>query len=358
MAFTTSEYIDKSNDLLASGRELLISIRGGKQTDPAVASVEQATKSTMTENLGFTATQGILEDTETTGDEGLRALLYDLQSANLLISAGAATEGPQPTPVHLSQALDQIEAAQAEATTSSTLFEFEAGSVAKSTDLESARLTFKTDSQFALDQLVGGAEGVLASAIEQLKSLGGDKIQEAIASLGKSFQAVADVGRLVKKGIEKLKAAIQSLFDLLGSAGLGEVKDRITEFWNKLTNGEYTKQILAYLFGVKETGSRIETLLARQDLTIEKLDTASTALRPLTEGYGAKMKLIKALLGTVVLIAAALKFFHAALPWLPLALTVAYVSLMGAAIVIGINYSGCGGALQWVTGVREIATGI
>jgi hypothetical protein len=360
MAFNTSEYLNKSNELLSTGRDLLISLQAGTGVEQAKTAVEDATKSSVAADLGFTSAPGILEDPGASTDEGLWALLYDFQSANLLIAAGVATEGPSPAAQYLSQALSQIEAAQAEANSSSSLlgFEFEAGSVVKSADLHAARQSFKTDSQFALEQLVKEAEGVVESAFEQVKSLGGDKIQAAIESIGKSFPAVAEVGRLVKKGIEKLKAAIQSLFDLLGAAGLTEVKKRVTEVWNKLTKGEYTAQLLAWIFGVNETHSRIETLLGRTDLTIEKLDGGSNKLRPLTEGYATKVRLIKALLAAVTLIAAALKFFHAALPWLPAALAAAYLSLMGAAVVIGMNYSGSGGALQWVTGVREIVEGI
>jgi hypothetical protein len=163
------------------------------------------------------------------------------------------------------------------------------------------------------------------------------------------------VGRLVKKGIEKLKSTLQSLVDLLGQAGLGAAKERATKIWNKFTKGEYSKELLNWLFGVKDTKDRIEARFKRDDPAVDKVDIASNELRPLSEDYSKKMKILKGLVGVLTLITAAVGIFHVTVPWLPVALGAAYLTLMGAAIVMGMNYAGVSNALPWVTGVREIA---
>ncbi len=354
MGYSGSTYLTNSNRLLTSGRELLLAL-GGPQASEGIAAVEEAAKPAPTASLGF---KSVGPGSEANPDDALRAILFEAQSANVLIGAGLATEIPEPSRAPLSQALDQIEETQSAATTPAAGFKFAAGSSVKSADLASAKKTFRTDAQFALDQVVSGAAEIIQSAFEQLKKLDASKVIEAIENLGKPFQQAVDAGRLLKKGIEKLKNAINSLLDLIGSGSLDKVKDHVTEMWGKLTKGEYTNDILAWTFGVKDTGARIDALLLSDKLEIPDLDSASNSLRPLTVNYGGKVALIKGLLGVVVAISAGLALLHVVAPWLPLALGGAYVVLLGAGVVIGMNYAGSGGIIQWTKGVREIAAGL
>jgi len=354
--YNNADYINQSNRLLVAGRELLSNLN-----DPAKRSqAEKAAEPQATSQFGFEAQKrgGVLTQAGVEPDDGLRAVLFDIQAANVLIATGLATEAAQPNTGQLSQVLDQIEQSQAEMTVPVAAFQFEAGSSVKSTDLETAKKSFREDSHFSLDRFVAEASEVVQSVFDQLKKLEAAKVAQGIGDLGKPFQAAVDVGRLVKKGIEKLLKAVQDLLDLLGGDTLPELKARAEAIWNKLMKGEYVRDAITWSFGLKETESRIEKILTGTTLDLVELDGASNALRPLTESYESKIKLIKALKGAIVLIAGGLAYFHVAVPWLPLALAGAYAALVGATVLIGMNYCGAGGPLQWVKGVREIADGL
>jgi hypothetical protein len=359
MGYNASAYLTQTNRLLVSGRELLGSLGASAGAGAKIAGLEEAARPGPAAQLGFRPVPprggGILDRPVEDPEDSLREILFDVQSANLLIAAGLATEGPRPIASHLSQALDQIEQTQAVATAPATGFLFAAGSSVMSANLDSAKLTFRTDAQFALDRFVTEAKEVIQSVLDQLKKLDPAKIAEALEGLGKPFHDAIEAGRLVKKGIERLQKAIQGLLDLLGSGALNQLKERASEVWDKFAKGEYTQEILARTFGVEGIGNRIDAILQNANLQIADLDGASNALRPLTDSYGGKIALIKGLLAAVALIASGLALLHVAMPWLPLLLGGAYAALIGATVLIGMNYAGQAGVLQWVAGVREIA---
>ena len=352
MGYSASAYLTQTNRLLASGRELLFSLEDAAESSAKIAGLEEAARSEPAAQLAFQAGPGAEPE------DGLRAILSEVQSANVLIATGLATEVPRPTTSYLSQALDQIEQTQASATAPAAGFLFAAGSSVMSTDLNSAKRTFGTDAQFALDLFVTEAAEVVQSVLDQLKKLDPAKIADAIEGLGKPFHDAVEAARLLKKGIERLRNAIQSLLELLGSGALAQVKEHASQIWGKFMKGEYTQAVLTRTFAVEETGKRIAAILQSTSLEVADLDSASNALRPLTDSYGSKMALIKGLLSAIVLITSGLAFLHIVTPWLPLLLGGAYAALIGAAVLIGMNYAGRGGVLQWVDGVREIAEGI
>lgn len=362
MGYSASTYLTQTNRLLVSGRELLLSLDDSAGAAGKIARLEEAARPGPATQLRFQSDApphgGVMDLAGEDPEDSLREILFKVQSANMLIAAGLATEGPQPAPSHLSQALDQIEQSQAAATAPATGFLFAAGSSVMSADLASARRTFRTDAQFALDRFVTEATEVIQSVLDQLKKLDPAKIADAIEALGKPFHDAVEAGRLLKKGIERLQNALQGLLDLLGSGALAQLKERASEVWDKFAKGEYTQELLSRTFGVEETGKTIDALLQSANLEIATLDSASNALRPLTESYAGKIALIKGLLAAVALIAGGLAFLHVAMPWLPLLLGGAYTALMGATVLIGMNYAGRAGVLWWVAGVRDIADGL
>ena len=362
MGYSASTYLTRINRLLVSGRELLLSLDDSAGAGGKIAGLEEAARPGPAAQLRFQSDApphgGIMDLAADDPEDGLREILFEVQSANMLIAAGLATEGPQPGPSHLSQALDQIEQTQAAATAPETGFLFAAGSSVMSADLPSAKRTFRTDAQFALDRFVTEATEVIQSVLDQLKKLDPAKIADAIEALGKPFHDAVEAGRLLKKGIERLQNALQGLLDLLGSGALAQLKERASQVWDKFAKGEYTRELLSRTFGVEETGKSIDAILQSANLEIASLDSASNALRPLTDSYGGKIAIVKGLLAAVALIAGGLAFLHVAMPWLPLLLGSAYAALVGATVLIGMNYAGRAGVLQWVAGVRDIADGL
>ena len=355
MGFNGAAYLTRTNRLLASGRGLLLALHDSAG-DATIAGLEEAAKPSSVAELGFQTGADAVGAVDP--DDSLRAILFEVQSANVLIAAGLATEVPQPTASPLSRALDQIEQTQYLATPSSSSFLFAAGSSVKSTDLNAAKRTFRTDAQFALDRVVTEAAELIDSVSEQLKKLDPGKIAEAIQNLGKPFQDAVDAGRLLKKGVERLKNAIRSLLDLLGSGALDHVREYAADLWGRLVKGDYTRDMLTWIFEVKDTEARIDSILGGANIEIADLDSASNELRPLTDSYDNKVAIIKCLLGAIVLITSALAFLNVAVPWLPLLLGGAYIALLGAAILIGITYARGSNILHWGKGIREIADGL
>jgi hypothetical protein len=113
MGYTGTDYLTQTNRLLMSGRELQFALAGsaaGAKTDE----LEAAANPRSDADLRFSAREGQAGGVDP--DDSLRAILFEVQSANVLIAAGLATEVPKPTTSHLSQALDQIEETQNVAT--------------------------------------------------------------------------------------------------------------------------------------------------------------------------------------------------------------------------------------------------
>lgn len=345
-----------SNQLLASGRKLLFAIQDGQNPKSSLEGIEAATAPKTAKPLAFQAV-GNAPSAAPTPEDVLTRVLLDLQSANVQISVGLAIEGstsPDPT-LHLSQALDQIELTQNDIAAPISAFGFAANSRVQSATLDDAKANFRTDSHFALDRLVAETESIIKAVIEEIRKLDGAKVVAAIDKLGENVQFVADAGHWVRKGIETLKSALDALVQLLGPKALAAIKDKVSELWSKFEKGEYTRDILTRIYGVQTTEDRIEATLARPNLSPESLDHAGNALRPLTESFAANIKLIRGILAAVALIVGALAFLHVALPWLPLAAAGAYATLIGAAVIVGMSYSGAGRILPGIPDVREIA---
>jgi hypothetical protein len=148
------------------------------------------------------------------------------------------------------------------------------------------------------------------------------------------------------------------LLNLVSATALDQAKKTVSEIWEKIKKGQYTHDALVWTFGVEKTTKRIDAILEGGALEIPNLDSASNSLRPLTENYGGKIALVKGLIGAVVLITTGLAFFHIVAPWLPLAIGSVYFALFAATVLIGLNYAGAAGPLQWVKGVRGIAEGL
>ena len=354
MAYTPAAYEAQTNELLANGREFLRTLNPpAGRGDDATSALEEAAKTRAVAHFRFAAAAS--ERAATEAEDELRAILFELQAANALIGAGLATEAPERTTGHLSMTLDQIERSRAAMTAPRVSLAFEAGSTVKSADLTAAKDTFRTDTESSLDRLTTLAGEVVQSVVDEIKKLDPTEFSEAIEKLGTALPSTAEAGRLLKKGIERLQRAIESLLSLLGADALAEVKKRVSEFLQKLAKGEYTSQILTRMFAVKETQIGIETLLKSEALSILTLDQASNELRSVTAGYERQIGIIKAILGAIVLATAAMALLQIATPWLPIVLGGAYALLIGATVLIGMDYAGAGGPVQWVNGVREIA---
>lgn len=361
-AFDLSAYLVQSDRLRTAGKGLLTAVRAPQaKLDRHVDEVVEAAQLNATAGMamGFA---GRAETAPPPGlDDMLASVLFDFQSANMLISAGIATEGPdrEAGSNYLAQSVRQIEQAHAEIGASAAfVFGFNANDLVHSEDLKTACSTFALRSHTTLESFLAETQDVVQMIIDQLKKMDVGKALDAINQLGTSFDVVRNVGILVKQGIEKLKGALQALTQLLGEDALKSIKTKLVEIWKHITEGKYTHDALAWTFGIEQTEARIKQILAAPGLQVPTLDAATNALLPLGDSYAKSMKLLKTLLGSVVVVSTALALFHIALPWLPLLTATTYVAILAAAVLIGMNYSESSGILHWVKGVGEIVSGI
>jgi len=194
----------------------------------AALAVGDAERESIVQDLIFVSRQGAAEEFELhygmgeaptitkrpdNLEDGLSAILLDVQSANLLMSAGLAlNEGGARGPNMFDEAVNHIEEARMDAKAElSKPSHYAAAAAIKSDTLDSARETFTTNSQAVLSEFVAEAAKVINSVVEQLKKLESAKILEAMTRLGASVPVVPRVGRLIRLGIEKLQSALDAL---------------------------------------------------------------------------------------------------------------------------------------------------
>jgi len=116
--------------------------------------------------------------------------------------------------------------------------------------------------------------------------------------------------------------------------------------------------MLAWTFDVKGTEARIAAALEQANIDTSVIDNATNALPALSPGYKSNMKLLRSLMSAVALAGSIIVFLQVAAPWIPLAVAGVYAALIGATVLIGMDYSDSGRGLGWVRGVGQITNGI
>jgi hypothetical protein len=194
--------------------------------------------------------------------------------------------------------------------------------------------------------------------LDELKKLDPGKMAEAISGLGQSVPVVALAGRLIRKGIEKLKSALDALITLFGKEAFDKIKDKVGELCGKLASGDAIGELLETVCGVTNAKVRIRAVLAPPDPKLENVDAASGELDPLIDGYRRNTRLMRALVITIAVAGAILAYYSAAVPWLPLAIASTYVGIIAGTVLIATDYVGSRSVLHWVVGVATIADSI
>jgi small-conductance mechanosensitive channel len=191
-----------------------------------------------------------------------------------------------------------------------------------------------------------------------LKELDQSKVSEALGTLGKSFQIVEAASRLIRRGLEKLKSVINALSDLFGSDAMADVKTKVQDVWKKFTNDN---ALVRNIIGLPAAQTRVRDFAQRAGQQLLTLDSLSRELALLEDKFQGKRNLLGGLEKAIVLamsILAALQVFGLwpVAPWTVLAAAGAYTALIGAALLVGMNYTGSRRFVGWVRGVYEIAT--
>ena len=293
-------------------------------------------------------------------EEVLSGILIEVQSANTLISAGLAINehGQGAEPQRLDAAILQIRStnsAVAAHMADSAILRF-APQTHPSTTREEALELYQESAKRTLDSIADGTEGVIASAFAKLKEVEPAKALQAIDNLGKSFDLVATAGRLIRQGLEQLKAAIDALSKLFGEDHLKDIKDAVRKIWEKFGG---SKAVVRSLIGEPEASKRVDTFAAQAPLKSVVLDTVSRELALLEDKFQGIHKILSGLVSAVILamgLVATLQLFGlwVAAPWLALAAGGAYAAIIGGALLAGLNYTGSHPLFSSMRGVCQI----
>jgi hypothetical protein len=369
MAYQYADYSSRSERLIQAGEQLIQSLQDDSiDRSIAIQDLESAARATTASELTLRfaaagSSAGARTAEPISPEDALSGVLLDVQAANVLLSAGVALNehGRGSTRQFLDNSMSEIQNSGAIVTqnlAAQARLRFSPASGIKSSSVEEAKKVFSENADAALKDIVSEAAMVVGDMLKNLKKFGGAKVGEGIQKIGESSEFLAAAGRLIQRGLDILKNALEALSKLFGKEALASAKTKVGEIWDKFQAGQYTQNLLARLFDLKATQSHIVTTLAQADLEIEAIDTATNALSALAEKYKGNMKLLRSLMSAVALAGTIITFLQLAAPWIPLALAIVYAALIAATILVGMDYSDSGRVLRWVRGVGEIASGI
>ncbi len=306
----------------------------------------------------------------------LAGILTDLQVSQLLLVAGRATgEGGAVTrgarslaeePVTLSDALQTLDttaralraplAPAAAPTVAATRGGVGPTAMARSLTLAEALQTLSQTANAALAQLVDGVHGAIRSCIDAIADLDQSAILAALRSLGAQVLEIPDVGRLLRLGIDRLQKAIAAITEALGGTIVALIKTKIETMVREWLGAQRIQEELRKILEVEETSQIVATLVARQDLIIDRVDDASAKLQALSERFRQQMATVDKAAKTVSIIGGLL-LTSGLSSQAALLTAVAYLAVIAWAFFVGMDYADAGG-IQRVAGVRAILSEI
>lgn len=377
-AVYTNDYLLNTQSVLYAGRHLRRALDADRATiEFATNQLEEAVQKHEEGGTGYRAF--MFSELETTPEaekatqerlteDVLASVLTDLQVANVLMAAGQTID-EKAEPRLLDEALlmlentaHTIDRSLAEGTVPGRFGfaeEVTAPQAIQSADLTSAIETFRSRSDEVLTTLVNDAQGVVTSILKALDKIDLEKVVTALSNMGRHVQALHKVGhRLFRYGVEKLEGAMDALIRLLGSETLAKIKAEVEEVWKRVKEGEHVAQVLGWAFRVDDARTHISEILRSERLKLEKLDDASNALTPLPITFKEIMVMAERMAAAVTIGGFALTLIPLAGPSPALLTAFAYLLILAAVLLIGMDYADSGFLLQRVRGVREIAEGV
>jgi hypothetical protein len=382
----TSDYILSTESVITAGRRLQKALEtraNPAKLEYAIKGLERAAQQQESSGADYhafmfseleTAPETDKITRERVTEDVLASVLTDLHVANVLMAAGQAVgeiEGERE-PKKLRESLLQLERTSSvvEQCLASPIetgpepgrfgFSEEAADTdtVKSPDLASAITTYKDRSGETLVSFVNDAKDVVMNVVKKLSEIDFDKVFDLLSDIGGKIGDLSKVGRLFKQGVKKLQDAVNALLRLLGDDVVQKIKTQVNKVWSGLKDGKYVAGPLEWSFGVEETKKQIQDILKSDKLNQESLDEGSNALAKLKVAFKENMGLLSGVAAAVSLAGTLLFFIPAIGPYA--ALTAASINLLilGAVILIGMDYTDSGILLRRVRGVREITLGM
>jgi hypothetical protein len=382
-----------ANDFLTGTRNVLMAARQVRDAlggDPATRSVavEQLERAVaQQDSSGLAFREFLFQDAKEANrlavDESLATVQTELEVGNILVASGTAlgeagpvafrikpeVPGPPPSPEgFLDEAIRQFDETvggleRSLSQSQQGRFGFTAEpSAAASTlpaDLDGLIARFRDRSETALTTIVTEAASAVTAVVKEASKLDAQKIGEAIATLGEKLQGLPQVGRLIQIGIRKIVGAINWLIDLVGGELLQKARDRVREVWDRVQNSDQAaRPALEQLFRVAEARAEVGQILGLRPLDLQELGSAVPAVAALETQFRDRMTMARTLTVVATTSGIALSFIPAIGPQAFLAAAVLDAVILGAVVILGMDYTDTGTALERVRGVREIARGL
>jgi hypothetical protein len=213
-----------------------------------------------------------------------------------------------------------------------------------------------------MDTFVGGFREVVVrvgeALVEPLKKI---DMLDLLEKLGEPLKAIGGaIGRLIKKGIKKIRSAIDALVALIGNESLTRIRDHIKDLWNetgqKSLDG-WTRELLAKFMGVEATRKIVKDL-PTDPLRKETVDAASNELSRLVQPFKNEMEMSKKMVSTISLVAAILFILPLAGQKVALFAAIFYLLVLSRALLVSMDYCDSGAILRRVRGIGEIANSL
>jgi hypothetical protein len=373
-----SDYLRETRNVLRAGEWLRDVIDTSDEAlDDAVRRIEEAADEqeatgSRFQTLGFSSLEGARGNVEQTAEELeslLSGVVAEVDVANVLLTAGR-TLGEAGAPgdrSELDEALYQLEERtrrleQGAASPDHLGFsDLDASTKTfDSPDLQSAVATFRGEAGEALSGLIADAAEVTTAVLDELKKLDRANVLASLKGLGGRIEPLAKVGRLLRRGLKKLEQALDALIRIVGSEALARVRDRAAVLWQKITEGtDPVQTVLGWAFQIGDAEEEVKRAASSARLDPHAVDEASSALVTLRVRFRRTAEVLKQ---TVAVLASALAvaglvavFVPGLLAQLPAAAAFAYGVLLGAVLLIGLDYADSGRWLGRVEGVRTVA---
>jgi hypothetical protein len=356
MAEGVFDYTRRSAVLLEAAKRYERVAGDPREKDAAAKALFSAAERDSFASLRFEAEQDLPPPASVSSR--LSAVLFDLQSANVLLAAGLQTESSKPEGGDLLRhARQEIATSREELLTRDAVpTNFAAALNVQSATVEAAISEFRKYSQQLLDEIVGEVTNTIDVALTELRKLDLGEIGKALKQLGDAVPIVASGGQLLQKGLEKLKRAMEALMVLFGKDALRNTKDQIEQILKQTGVGSGT--VMRSLLGAHSVEERIAAILASSGLSAAKIDEACNFLPELAREFNQNSKLLRAILRAIQLASLGLAVLHFAAPWLVPTVGLVYVSMIGVAVLIGRQYTGASHMLAWIDGVEQVAARI
>jgi hypothetical protein len=377
----TGDYFQTTQKVLNAGRQLLDSIQTEDDLEAlqyAVTQLEAASDTQGSISEGYRAF--LFSEAEAVAprrqevvreqvlEEVFTSVLTDIQVGNVLLAAGQGLgEGDgQPRPGQLADALSLLEGTAATLKTTlrdgARLFNFteEAGGRgAPPSTIEEAVEGYRQRANETLDLVVKGAYGVTTAIVEALKQLSPETVLKALESLGGPIKAVAGfVGRLINKGIEKIKAAVETLVDFIGNDAVKKIKDKLAEFLKEAAEGGFAESLLGRFVGAEVTRASIKQRLDGGGLDRVSLNEGSDELRLLAATYQKNMEMAKKAVTAITFASGIIGLTSLGPQNAALFAGVGYCTVLAVVILLAMDYADSGRVLGRVRGVGVVTEGL